>query len=338
MKKKAIIFGVNGQDGSYLAEFLIKKNYVVHGTRRYSSVNNIKNLYNVINEKNFFLHYSDVTDSSNIQSIINEFKPDEIYNLAAQSHVHVSFFTPEYTADVDALGHLKILEAARKIKKKIKIYNASTSELFGSNIKKPQNEMTTFEPVSPYSIAKQYAFGISKIYREAYGMFICNGILFNHESPRRGLSFITRKISKAVSDIINNKINFFSVGNLNAKRDWGYAKEFVVPMWKMLQKNKPDDYVIATGKQYTVREFITKCFEYVDKEITWTGTGDKELGKDKYGKTLVKVDKFYYRPNEVRDLLGDSRKAQKELNWKPKTNIDGLVKIMMDHDLNLKNE
>ena len=338
MKKKAIIFGVNGQDGSYLAEFLIKKNYVVHGTRRYSSVNNIKNLYNVINEKNFFLHYSDVTDSSNIQSIINEFKPDEIYNLAAQSHVHVSFFTPEYTADVDALGHLKILEAARKIKKKIKIYNASTSELFGSTIQKPQNEMTAFEPVSPYSIAKQYAFGISKIYREAYGMFICNGILFNHESPRRGLSFITRKISKAVSDIINNKINFFSVGNLNAKRDWGYAKEYVVPMWKMLQKNKPDDYVIATGKQYTVREFITKCFEYVDKEITWTGTGDKELGKDKYGKTLVKVDKFYYRPNEVRDLLGDSRKAQKELNWKPKTNIDGLVKIMMDHDLNLKNE
>tara|TARA_B100001769_G_C22097694_1_gene592353 strand:+ start:506 stop:1522 length:1017 start_codon:yes stop_codon:yes gene_type:complete len=338
MKKNAIIFGVNGQDGSYLAEFLIKKNYVVHGTRRYSSVNNIKNLYNVINEKNFFLHYSDVTDSSNIQSIINEFKPDEIYNLAAQSHVHVSFFTPEYTADVDALGHLKILEAARKIKKKIKIYNASTSELFGSTIQKPQNEMTTFEPVSPYSIAKQYAFGISKIYREAYGMFICNGILFNHESPRRGLSFITRKISKAVSDIINNKINFFSVGNLNAKRDWGYAKEYVVPMWKMLQKNKPDDYVIATGKQYTVREFITKCFKYVDKEITWTGTGDKELGKDKYGKTLVKVDKFYYRPNEVRDLLGDSKKAQKELNWKPKTNIDGLVKIMMDHDLNLKNE
>ena len=338
MKKKAIIFGVNGQDGSYLAEFLIKKNYVVHGTRRYSSINNIKNLYNVINEKNFFLHYSDVTDSSNIQSIINEFKPDEIYNLAAQSHVHVSFFTPEYTANVDALGHLKILEAARKIKKKIKIYNASTSELFGSTIQKPQNEMTAFEPVSPYSIAKQYAFGISKIYREAYGMFICNGILFNHESPRRGLSFITRKISKAVSDIINNKINFFSVGNLNAKRDWGYAKEYVVPMWKMLQKNKPDDYVIATGKQYTVREFITKCFKYVDIDITWTGTGDKELGKDKYGKTLVKVDKFYYRPNEVRDLLGDSRKAQKELNWKPKTNIDGLVKIMMDHDLNLKNE
>ena len=338
MKKKAIIFGVNGQDGSYLAEFLIKKNYVVHGTRRYSSINNIKNLYNVINEKNFFLHYSDVTDSSNIQSIINEFKQDEIYNLAAQSHVHVSFFTPEYTANVDALGHLKILEAARKIKKKIKIYNASTSELFGSTIQKPQNEMTAFEPVSPYSIAKQYAFGISKIYREAYGMFICNGILFNHESPRRGLSFITRKISKAVSDIINNKINFFSVGNLNAKRDWGYAKEYVVPMWKMLQKNKPDDYVIATGKQYTVREFITKCFKYVDIDITWTGTGDKELGKDKYGKTLVKVDKFYYRPNEVRDLLGDSRKAQKELNWKPKTNIDGLVKIMMDHDLNLKNE
>ncbi len=338
MKKKALIFGVNGQDGSYLAELLISKKYVVHGTRRYSSTNNIKNLSSVINNQNFHLHYADVTDSSNIQSILNECRPDEIYNLAAQSHVHVSFFTPEYTANVDALGHLKILEAARKLNKKLKIYNASTSELFGSTGQKPQNERTFFEPVSPYSIAKQYAFGISKIYRQAYGMFICNGILFNHESPRRGLSFITRKITRAIADIVSKKIDCFSVGNLNAKRDWGYAKEYVFPMWKMLQKKKPDDYVISTGKQYSVRDFISRCFKYVKIDISWVGTGNKERAIDKNGKVLVKVDPFYFRPNEVGDLLGDSRKAKRELNWSPKTDIDGLVKIMMDHDLNLENE
>ena len=246
-------------------------------------------------------------------------------------------FTPEYTANVDALGHLKILEAARKLNKKIKIYNASTSELFGSTSEKPQNEKTLFEPVSPYSIAKQYAFGISKIYRQAYGMFICNGILFNHESPRRGLSFITRKITKSISEIVNNRINCFYVGNLNAKRDWGYAKEYVVPMWKMLQKT-PDDYVISTGKQYTVRDFISKCFKYVKIDISWVGTGIKEHAVDKRGKVLVKVDPFYFRPNEVRDLLGDCSKAKKKLKWYPRTDIDGLVKIMMDHDLNLENE
>lgn len=335
MQKKALIFGANGQDGSYLSEFLLSKKYIVHGTRRYSSTNNILNLSNVINNNDFYLHYSDITDSSNIQSIIHNCKPDEIYNLAAQSHVHVSFYTPEYTADVDALGHLRILEAVRKMNKKIKIYNASTSELFGSTKEKPQNENTLFEPVSPYSIAKQYSFGISKIYRDAYGMFICNGILFNHESPRRGLSFVTRKITKAVSEIKLKKLNCFSVGNLNAKRDWGYAKEYVEPMWSMLQKEKPDDYVISTGKQYSVKEFIEKCFSYVEIKIIWSGKGNDEVGKDINGEILVKVDPYYYRPNEVGDLLGDSSKAKKELGWIPKTNLEELVKIMMDHDLSL---
>ncbi|MDC0446223.1 GDP-mannose 4,6-dehydratase, partial [Candidatus Pelagibacter sp.] len=307
------------------------------GARRYSSTGSLYNLKNVLNHKNFSLHFSDITDSSNIHNLISKYKPDEVYNLAAQSHVHVSFFTPEHTSDVDGLGHLRVIEAARKINKKIKIYNASTSELFGSTKVKPQDEKTPFEPVSPYSVSKQYAFEISKVYRKAYGMFICNGILFNHESPRRGLSFVTRKITSAVADIAAKKINNFSVGNLNAKRDWGYAKDYVEPMWLMLQQKKPDDYVISSGKQYTVRQFISKAFKYINIDIAWKGDGKNELGiNKKNNQILVKVDPYYYRPNEVEDLLGDSNKAKRKLNWKSKTNIDTLIKLMIKHDLKLR--
>ena len=335
--KIALIFGVNGQDGSYLAEFLLKKNYVVHGTRRYSSTGSLDNIKNVLTKKNFYLHFSDITDSSNIHNLISKCNPDEVYNLAAQSHVHVSFFTPEHTSDVDALGHLRVIEACRKINKKIKIYNASTSELFGSTKVRPQNEKTPFEPVSPYSVSKQYAFEISKVYRKAYGMFICNGILFNHESPRRGLSFVTRKITSAVADIAAKRIKFFSVGNLNAKRDWGYAKDYVEPMWLILQQKTPDDYVISTGKQHSVREFISKAFKHINIEIVWKGKDKNELGLNKKNKdVLVKIDPYYFRPNEVEDLLGDSTKAMKKLKWKSKTNLDSLIKIMMKHDLKLR--
>jgi GDPmannose 4,6-dehydratase len=336
MRKIALIFGVNGQDGSYLAEFLISKGYIVHGSRRYKSNENIKNLSAILEHKNFFLHYADITDSSSVYSLIKKCNPVEIYNLAAQSHVHISFFQPEYTANVDALGHLRILESVKSINPNIKIYNASTSELFGDNNQKPQNEKTLFSPVSPYSIAKQYAYGISKIYREAYGMFICNGILFNHESPRRGISFVTRKITSAVAKIKFKKLNYFYIGNLNSKRDWGFAKEYVVPMWKMLQMKKADDYIISTGKQFSVRYFIEKCFHYVDIKIKWSGKGNKEIGKDSSGKILVKIDPYYFRPNEVGDLLGNSKKAKKILGWKPETNLNQLVKIMMDYDLNIE--
>ncbi|MDC3053324.1 GDP-mannose 4,6-dehydratase [Candidatus Pelagibacter sp.] len=335
--KKALIFGVNGQDGSYLSEFLLDKKYKVHGTRRYSSTGSLDNLKNILLNKNFNLHFSDITDSSNIHNLIAKCKPDEVYNLAAQSHVHVSFFTPEHTSDVDALGHLRVIEACRKINKKIKIYNASTSEIFGSTKIKPQNENTPFEPVSPYSVSKNYALEISRVYRKAYDMFICNGILFNHESPRRGLSFVTRKITSAIADIAASKIKSFSVGNLNAKRDWGYAKDYVEPMWLMLQQNKPEDYVISTGKQYTVREFISKAFKHINIDIIWRGKGKKELGINKKNKDiLVKVDPYYYRPNEVEDLLGDSGKAKKNLGWKSKTDIDELIELMMRHDLKLR--
>jgi GDPmannose 4,6-dehydratase len=336
MSKTALIFGVNGQDGSYLAEFLISKGYIVHGSRRYKSSEDIKNLNSIISHKNFYLHYADITDSSNVQSLIKKCMPDEVYNLAAQSHVHVSFFQPEYTANVDALGHLRIIDAVKNINKKIKIYNASTSELFGENTEKPQTEKTFFNPVSPYAIAKQYAFEISKTYRNAYDMFICNGILFNHESPRRGLSFVTRKITSATAKIKYKKINHFYIGNLNAKRDWGYAKEYVEPMWKMLQMKKADDYIIATEKQYSVKQFIEECFKYIDIKIKWSGKDKKEVGKDNHGKILVKVDPYYHRPNEVSDLLGDSTKAKKILGWKPKTNLIQLVEIMMQHDLDIE--
>ena len=336
MKKNALIFGVNGQDGSYLAEFLISKGYIVHGSRRYKSNESLDHLSKILKNKYFNLHYADITDASSVHSLIKKTKPDEIYNLAAQSHVHVSFFQPEYTANVDALGHLRILESVKSINKKIKVYNASTSELFGDNKKKPQNEKTIFCPVSPYSISKHYAYQISKVYRDAYGMFICNGILFNHESPRRGLSFVTRKITSAIAKIKQKKIKYFYVGNLNAKRDWGYAKEYVEPMWKMLQLSKADDYVISTGKQYSVKQFIEGCFKYINVKIKWSGSGNKEVGKDSNGKILVKIDPYYYRPNEVGDLLGDSRKAKKILGWESKTNITQLIEIMMQHDLNIE--
>jgi len=337
-KKIALITGVNGQDGSYLSEFLLKKNYIVHGIRRYSSTNSLKNLDNILKNKKFknffFLHYGDISDTDSLYQVIKKTKPQEIYNLAAQSHVHVSFMVPEYTAQVDALSQLRILEVVKEINPKIKIYQAATSELYGQSKSNILNEKTNFNPVSPYSVAKQYGFFISKVYRSAYNMFVCNGILFNHESPRRGLSFVTRKITSGVVDIIKGKSKILSIGNLNAKRDWGYAKEYVETMWKMLQQKRPDDYVIATGKQYSVKDFIEETFKYFNIYIIWKGKGSNEKGYDKKsGNLLVKVDPYYFRPNEVHNLKGDYRKAKKILKWKPKTSFKKLVEIMIEAEL-----
>lgn len=339
MKKKiALITGVNGQDGSYLAEFLLRKNYIVHGIRRYSSTNTLKNLQDIYKNKkyndSFFLHYGDVSDTSSLFKVVEKTKPDEIYNLAAQSHVHVSFMVPEHTAQVDAVSQLRILEVVRQINPNIKIYQAATSELYGQTKSKFISEKTNFNPVSPYSVAKQYGFYISKVYRSAYNMYICNGILFNHESPRRGPSFVTRKITSGVVDIIKGRSKFLTIGNLNAKRDWGYAKEYVESMWKMMQQKKPDDYVIATSKQYSVRNFIEETFKYFNIKIIWKGKGIKEKGYDKKkGNLLVKIDPYYLRPNEVPSLRGDFRKAKKILKWTPKTSFKKLVKIMIDAEL-----
>ena len=339
MKKKiALITGVNGQDGSYLAEFLLKKNYIVHGIRRYSSTSNLKNLDNILKNKKFknyfFLHYGDITDTDSLYQIVQKTKPQEIYNLAAQSHVHVSFMVPEYTAQVDALSQLRILEVVKEINPKIKIYQAASSELYGQSNLKILNEKTNFNPVSPYSVAKQYGFFISKVYRTAYNIFVCNGILFNHESPRRGLSFVTRKITSSVVDIVKGKAKILIIGNLNAKRDWGYAPEYVEAMWKMLQQKKPDDYVIATGKQYSVKNFVEETFKYFNIIIIWRGIGINQKGYDKKtGNLLVKVDPYYFRPNEVYNLRGDYAKAKKKLKWSPKTSFKQLVKLMIEAEL-----
>ena len=340
MKKKvALITGITGQDGSYLAEFLLKKKYNVHGIiRRSSSFNTgrIDHLYQDPHEKskNFFLHYGDMTDSLSLQRIIDNVMPDEIYNLAAQSHVAVSFQEPEYTANSDALGTLRILEIIRRVKKKkIKFYQAGTSELFGKAQEIPQSEKTNFYPRSPYAAAKLYAHWISVNYREAYNIFACNGILFNHESPRRGETFVTKKITKALCRIKLKKQKKLYLGNIYAKRDWGHAKDYVEAQWLILQQKKPDDYVIATGRTYSVKYFINKAASYLKLKLKWKGKGINTKAYDENGNCIIQCHKKYFRPTEVDILLGNANKAKKILKWKPKVNIDTLVKEMIDADL-----
>ena len=340
MKKKiALVTGITGQDGSLIADFLLTKNYKVIGMKRRSSSFNtqrIDHLYKDFQEKNDFIpFYGDLTDSTNILRVIQSVKPDEIYNLGAQSHVHTSFETPEYTANADALGTLRILESIRilKLQKKTKFYQASTSEIFG-NSKTPQNEKTPFMPESPYGTAKLYAYWTTINYRKAYNIFACNGILFNHEGSKRGETFVTRKITKAVAEIYKGKRKLFYLGNLDAKRDWGNAKDYVEAMWLMLQQKKPDDYVIATGTSRSVRDFVKKAFKVLNIEIKWKGKGVNEIGYDnKTKKTLIKIDPNYYRPNEIYNLRGDYSKAKKILGWKPKTSFDTMIKEMVYSDL-----
>ncbi|MFH1232313.1 MAG: GDP-mannose 4,6-dehydratase [Patescibacteria group bacterium] len=338
--KKTLITGITGQDGSYLAELLLAKGYEVHGLRRVSSVFNTERIDHLINndDLNFHLHYGDLINSSNLNRLLEEIQPDEIYNLGAQSHVHVSFQVPEYTAEVDALGTLRLLDAIKKTKTKSKFYQASTSELFGKVQEVPQKESTPFYPRSPYGIAKLFSFWTVVNYREAYNTFACNGILFNHESPRRGETFVTRKITCGIANITRGKQDKIYLGNLNAKRDWGFAKDYVEAMWKMLQQDIPDDYIIATGETHTVKEFCEEAFKIAGYEIIWKGKDLEEKGIDKKtGKILIEIDPKYFRPAEVDLLIGDSSKAQKKLNWQPTINFKELVKIMMENDLINKN-
>ena len=352
MTKIALISGVTGQDGSYLAELLLEKGYKVHGIKRRSSVINTSRVDHIYEDKNkkkanFTLHYGDLTDSSNITRLIKETSPDEIYNLGAQSHVAVSFESPEYTAQVDAIGTLRMLEAIRLLglESKVKFYQASTSELYGKVLEVPQNEKTPFYPRSPYGVAKLYAYWIVKNFRESYGMFACNGILFNHESPRRGETFVTRKITQGLSRVALGMQDCLYMGNLDALRDWGHAKDYVEMQWLMLQQNKPKDYVIATGKQYSVREFLTWTAERLGIEIKFKGKGIKEIGfinkiinksliNIKEGQEIIRVDKGYFRPAEVETLLGDSTKAKKELGWEPKISAQEMCIEMTDFDFN----
>ena len=335
--KKALITGVTGQDGSYLSEFLLDKNYEVHGIIRRSSVDYRERISHLENNEHFHLHYGDLGDSISLVKIISEVKPDEIYNLAAQSHVQVSFDVPEFTADIDAVGVLRILEAVRicGLEKTCRIYQASTSELYGKVEEVPQKETTPFHPYSPYAVAKQYAFWIVKEYRDAYNMFAANGILFNHESERRGETFVTRKITLAASRIAQGKQDKLYLGNLDSLRDWGYAKDYVECMWLILQQDKADDYVIATGAQHTVREFCELAFKYAGIELEFKGQGVDEKGYDKNtGKVLVEVSKDFYRPTDVVNLLGDPSTAKNELKWNPtKTSFEELVKLMVEHDM-----
>jgi len=341
--KKALITGVTGQDGAYLAEWLLNKKYEVHGIKRRSSSFNtsrVDHLYVDPHEQDvhFFMHYGDLTDATNLIRIIQEVQPDEIYNLAAQSHVQVSFETPEYTANSDALGALRILEAIRILgmESKTRYYQASTSEMFGKVREIPQKETTPFYPRSPYGAAKVYAYWISVNYREAYGMFACNGILFNHESPIRGETFVTRKITRAVARIKLGLQEILYLGNLDSKRDWGFAKDYVEAMWLMLQQDKPEDFVIATGEAHSVREFVTLAFQEMGVKIVWEGNGVKEIGKDAgTGATLIKIDPNYFRPTDVEFLLGDSSKAHKKLGWKPSISFQELVKLMVQEDLKI---
>ena len=339
MSKKALIFGITGQDGSYLAELLLKKKYIVHGVKRRSSSLNterIDNLYQDPHEKNrrFILHYGDVTDSISISQIIKNVMPDEIYNLAAQSHVAVSFEVPEYTADADALGPLRILEAIKfhKMEKKTRFYQAGTSEMFGKVVESPQSEKTPFYPQSPYGVAKLYAHWITKNYREAYNFFACNGILFNHESPKRGETFVTKKIVSAMCKIKIGLQKELYLGNLYAKRDWGHAKDYVVAMWKILQQKKPEDYVIATGNTYSIKQFIGIVSKELKMKISWRGKDINEVGFYN-GKKIIKCDKNYFRPLDVQKLLGNANKARRELNWKPSYNIASLVKEMVEFEM-----
>ena len=339
--KKALITGVTGQDGSYLADFLIKKGYEVHGIKRRTSLINtdrIDHLFQDPHETNlkFILHHGDLTDSTSLIRIIQEVQPDEVYNLAAQSHVKVSFEEPEYTANSDALGALRILEAIRilKLEKKTKYYQASTSELYGLVRETPQNEMTPFYPRSPYGVAKLYAYWITINYREAYGIYACNGILFNHESPVRGETFVTRKITRALARIKLGLQKTLYLGNLNSKRDWGHARDYVEVQWLMLQQAKPEDFVIATGKQHSVRDFINLAAKNLNMKIEWKGKNEKEIGIYN-NQEIIKVDTSYYRPTEVDSLLGDPSKAKKKLGWQPKISFEQLVKEMVESDLKL---
>lgn len=335
--KKALITGVTGQDGSFLAELLLEKGYDVHGMIRRSSVDFRERIAHLEGHPNFHLHYGDLADSMSIIGVINKVKPDEIYNLAAQSHVQVSFDVPEYSGEVDAIGVTRILEAVRQcgLAKSCRIYQASTSELYGKVEEVPQSEKTPFHPYSPYAVAKQYGFWIVKEYREAYGMFCCSGILFNHESERRGETFVTRKITLAAARIKQGKQDKLYLGNLSALRDWGYAKDYVECMWLILQQDKPEDFVIATGVQHSVREFCSLAFRYVGIELEWRGKGINEKGVDKStGKVLVEVSPDFYRPTDVVNLWGDPAKAKTELGWNPtKTSFEELVKLMVEHDM-----
>ncbi len=340
MKKVALVTGITGQDGAYLAELLLEKGYVVHGVKRRSSLFNtdrIDHLYQDphIDNKNFILHYGDLTDSTNLIRIIQQVQPDEIYNLAAMSHVAVSFETPEYTANVDGLGTLRILEAIRilGLEKKTRFYQASTSELYGMVQETPQKETTPFYPRSPYAVAKLYGYWITVNYREAYGIYACNGILFNHESPIRGETFVTRKITRALARIKLNLQDCLYLGNLDSLRDWGHAKDYVEAQWLMLQQDKPEDFVIATGVQNSVRQFVAAAAKELDIEINWTGKGLEETGTDQHGNVIVKVDPRYFRPTEVETLLGDPSKAKQKLGWAPKISFDELVSEMVREDL-----
>jgi len=339
IKKVALITGVTGQDGSYLAELLIKKGYAVHGlVRRTSTLNRerIEHLHSFLNLKknNLVLHYSDMVDSFNIFRIIQEIKPDEIYHLAAQSHVKISFELPEYSTNVNGLGTLLLLEAVKNLNFKCKIFNAATSELYGDKTKEMQSENTPFLPQSPYAIAKLYSYHIVRMYREAYGMFISNGILFNHESPRRGENFVTRKITIGIANILAGKQYKITLGNLDAKRDWGYAPDYVEAMWMMLQQDTPGDYVIATGETHSIREFVEVAFKQVGIDIEWKGKGINEVGANRTtGKTLVDISPVYFRPLEVNLLWGDATKAKKELGWRPKVKFNELIEIMIKADL-----
>lgn len=335
--KKALITGVTGQDGSYLSEFLIEKGYDVHGIIRRSSVDYRQRIDHLEGNPQFHLHYGDLSDTSSLVKVIGMVRPDEIYNLAAQSHVQVSFDSPEFTADIDATGVLRILEAVRitGLADSCRIYQASTSELYGKVEEVPQSETTPFHPYSPYAVAKQYGFWITKEYREAYNMFCCSGILFNHESERRGETFVTRKITLAAARIAQGIQDKLYLGNLSSLRDWGYAKDYVECMWLILQNKVPEDFVIATGEQHSVREFATLAFHYAGIELEWKGEGINEIGVDKKsGKTLVEVSEKFYRPTDVVNLWGDPSKAKRELGWNPtKTSFDELVRIMVEHDM-----
>ncbi len=350
-KKTALITGVTGQDGSYLAEFLLEKGYTVHGIKRRASLFNTDRIDHIYqdphaNNKNLHLHYGDLSDTSNLTRIIQEVQPDEIYNLGAQSHVAVSFESPEYTADVDAVGTLRLLEAIRMLgrEKKTRFYQASTSELYGLVQEIPQKETTPFYPRSPYAVAKMYAYWITVNYREAYGIYACNGILFNHESPRRGETFVTRKITRGMANIAQGLEGCLYMGNMDALRDWGHAKDYVRMQWMMLQQDKPQDYVIATGVQYSVREFISKTAQQLGVTLAFEGEGVNEVAKVasitgsdapalKVGQVVVKVDPRYFRPTEVETLLGDPSKAKKDLGWVPEITLDEMVQEMVAHDL-----
>ncbi len=340
MKKKALIFGVTGQDGAYLSKFLLKKGYIVHGVKRRASQLNtyrIDDIYSdpLIKKNNFFLHYGDVTDSISVFSVIKKIMPHEIYNLAAQSHVAVSFTIPEYTTNADASGTLRILESITRINKKIKFYQAGSSEMFGKVVETPQNEKTPFYPRSPYGVAKVYAHWITKNYRESYNLFASNGILFNHESPLRGETFVTKKVVRALCKIKLKKQKKLFLGNLEAKRDWGHAEDYVQAMWKMLQQKKSDDFVICTGKQYSIKQFINYVSKALNMKLRWKGKGINEKAYDEEGKCIIECSQKYFRPAEVDTLVGDSKKARKFLKWKPKHDIHSLINDMISYEMSL---